>query len=390
MAALNGRLLLGMGLAALIAGWLIFWAVRPASAPDSAELAETKTAVANACQRFLNEPLPPVLVNEQPFRHAVHTLFLDEYVASLAAAAGFDTVVQVFPWRDFNPEPGVYEWDAADYMVQLARQYNLELVVRMDMPPEWAVLPVESGIPFDVAAYGNYVSAVAGRYRGQVLGYIIWNEPNLAAEWSRSGGEGTDHWVSYEGWVAEAADYTAVLGLAYQRIRTADPGALVVGGGMAPTNEQSRRGVDDRDFLEAMLAAGAADCLDVLAVHDYGYGLSPEAERGAQDGLNLARIMDLREIMLAHQARQPFWITELGYTIGPAEHPSISEEKQALYLLGAFERTRRDWPYVEMLTVWNLVYGRPYYDEMSGYSLVEPDLSPRLAYEMLSLMEKLP
>ncbi len=30
----------------------------------------------------------------------------------------------------------------------------------------------------------------------------------------------------------------------------------------------------------------------------------------------------------------------------------------------------------------------PPYDEMSGYILVEPDLTPRLAYEMLRQMEK--
>jgi hypothetical protein len=33
-----------------------------------------------------------------------------------------------------------------------------------------------------------------------------------------------------------------------------------------------------------------------------------------------------------------------------------------------------------MLAVWNLCYGRSPDDEMSGYSLVEPDLTPRQAY----------
>ncbi|MAT96499.1 MAG: hypothetical protein CL608_05090 [Anaerolineaceae bacterium] len=306
----------------------------------------------------------------------------------MAADAGFDTVVQVFPWRDFNPEPGRYRWEVGDYMVQMARTYDLDLVIRLDMPPEWARLPAESGVPFDVAAYADFVTAVASRYQGHILGYIIWNEPNLAAEWSRSGGTSPDHWLSYEGWVADPADYTAVLGVAYQRIRAADPGALVIGGGLAPTNERSPRALDDRDFLDQMLAAGAADCFDVLAVHDYGYGLSPEADREALDSLNLARILDLRDIMLAHNATQPFWITELGYTIQSSDHPSVSAQQQALYLLGSFERVRRDWPWVEMLTVWNLVYGRPPNDEMSGYSLVDPNMTPRPAYEMLRLMEK--
>jgi hypothetical protein len=129
-----------------------------------------------------------------------------------------------------------------------------------------------------------------------------------------------------------------------------------------------------------MYAVGAAGCFDVLSVHDYGYGLSPEDERGAHGGLNLARILDLRDIMLSYGDDRPVWITELGYTVQPGLHPYVTEEDQAAYLVGAFRRVRREWPWVEMLTVWNLCYGLSPEDEMSGYSLVAPDLTPRLVY----------
>jgi hypothetical protein len=367
-----------------------------ASAPITSAVAP-----ASGCARFLPlSPLPTDAIHqpptpdlspppphrELPFRHAVHTLFLDETVARLAAEAGFDTVVQVFPWRDLNPEPGLYTWEASDYMVRTAHTYGLDLVIRLDMPPEWAVVPGDSDLPFDLAAYADFVSAVAERYRGHVLGYVVWNEPNLAAEWSRSGGDLPEHWASFDGWVADPADYVGLLGVAYDRIRAADPEALVVTAGLAPTNEVSPRALDDRDFLRGLYAAGAAECFDVLSVHDYGYGLSPEDERGAHAGLNLARILDLREIMLEFDDDKPVWITELGYTVQPGLHPSVTEEEQAAYLLGAFERVWRDWPWAEMLTVWNLCYGRPPEDEMSGYSLVKPDLTRRQAYWALQEM----
>ncbi len=325
-----------------------------------------------------------------PFRYAVHTLFLDEMIASLAADVGFDTVVQVFPWRDLNPSPDFYAWQAGDDMVRTARVYDLDLVVRLDMPPEWASVPDEygyGGMPFDLYAYADFVEAVAERYRGDVLGYIIWNEPNLAAEWSRSGGDAPHHWESFDGWVATPADYVLVLCTAYDLIHAADPDAQVVSAGLAPTNEFSPRAVDDREFLRQMYAAGAAGCFDVLSVHDYGYGLSPEDAHGAHSGLNLARILDLCDIMLQYNDPKPVWITELGYTVSPGQHPFVSEEEQALYLTGAFDRVRRDWPWVEMLTVWNLCYGLPADHEMSGYSLVNPDRTPRLAY--WALQEKL-
>ncbi len=331
---------------------------------------------------------PPPPRRDVPFRHAVHTLFLDEPIALLTVEMGFDAVVQVFPWRDFNPARGQYNWQVGDDMVRVASRYGLDLVIRLDMPPDWAVRSGDRSLPFDVAAYADFVGAVATRYRGHVLGYIIWNEPNLSAEWSRSGEINAAHWDTYEGRVADPADYVGVVGAAYARLRAADPGTLVVAGGLAPTNEISERALDDREFLRGMYAAGIAGCFDVLAVHDYGYGLSPEDERGAHDGLNLARLLDLRDIMLEHGDARPIWITELGYTVQSGPQPAVSSELQALYLRGAFERVRREWPWVEMLAVWNLSHGLPQQDEMSGYSLVEPDLTPRPAYWALRAMPK--
>jgi hypothetical protein len=334
---------------------------------------------------------PPPPRRELPFRHAVHTLFLDETVAQLASDMGFDTIVQVFPWRDLNPRPDLYAWEASDAMVRTAHAHKLDLVVRLDMPPTWAVVPdacAHGGFPFDLVAYADFVGAVAERYRGHILGYVIWNEPNLAAEWSRSGGDLPQHWNSYDGWVARPEDYVRLLCVAQARIQAADPEALIVGGGLAPTNEFSPRAVDDREFLRRMYAAGAAGCFDVLAVHDYGYGLSPNDERGAHRGLNLARILDLRDVMSDYGDIKPVWITELGYTVHSHLQLPVSQEEQAAYLVGSFERVRKEWPWVEMLTVWNLCYSRPPEDEMSGYSLVEPDLTPRLAYQALREMDK--
>lgn len=130
---------------------------------------------------------PSSILPPRPPRYAVHTLYLDDTVAHLAAEAGFDTIVQVFPWSEINPERGRIVWRAPDDMVQNAQRYGLNLIIRLDMPPEWAKRDVTAGVPFDLPAYADYITAVASRYRGLIRGYIIWNEPNLAAEWSHSG-----------------------------------------------------------------------------------------------------------------------------------------------------------------------------------------------------------
>lgn len=342
----------------------------------------------NACERFADLAVPEtadLTANITPAttpapRYAVHTLFVDDTIVNLAVAADFDTIVQVLPWRDVQPMPHQFEWAAADALVQTVRQRGLNLVLRLDMPPEWAVSNDPAGLPFDLAAYGGFVTAVAQRYRGYILGYIVWNEPNLAAEWSRSGGNLEDHWARFDGWVAAPADYVGVLGVAFRQIRAADPQAMVVGGGLAPTNERSPRAVDDRVFLEQLWAVGMADCLDVLAVHAYGFGLSPDAPDDVHENLNLGRIADLHEIMQAAGVAKPIWITELGYTVVAGGQTAVSEAQQADYLLAAQARAADEWPWVELFTVWNLVYGRSPSDEMSGYSLVNPDLTPRPAF----------
>ena len=323
---------------------------------------------------FTLNRLTPQPRSVRSFYLAAHTLFLDAPIAKLAVQAGFDTIVQVFPWRDLNPRPDVYTWQAADDMVDVAQTYHLDLIARLDMPPFWATRADPTGLPFELEAYLDFVEATASRYRGRILGYIIWNEPNLAEEWG--------------GWVADPKQYVDVLCQAYQRLKRIDPNVIVIAAGLAPTNEFSYRAMDDREFLQQMMAEdGAAQCFDVLSAHDYGYGLPPTDPRGEHAGLNLARLIDLHEILVRASATQPIWITELGYTIQPGLHPNVSPRDQADYLLGAFQRVRSEWPWVEMFTVWNLSYTGGD-DEMQGFSIVNPDKTPRLAFDMIQDMRQ--
>lgn len=321
-------------------------------------------------------PLAPDLPAPRPrtersFRLAAHTLFLDVPIAQLAVDAGFDTIVQVFPWRDLQPRPDFFAWQAADDMVRVAQTHHLDLVVRLDVSPAWAARTDRTAPPFDTRAYLDFVATVAARYRGYITGYIIHNEPNLAAEWG--------------GWVAEPKHYAELLCAAFERVRAIDPEAKVIAAGLAPTNEFSYRAMDDRAFLQQLLIAGAAGCFDIFAAHDYGYGLPPNDPHGEHAGLNLARLIDLRDILLQANATQPVWITELGYTIQPGLHPHVSPQEQADYLLGAFQRVRADWPWVTMFTVWNLSYTGST-AEMQGFSIINPDRSPRAAFHAIAPM----
>jgi GH35 family endo-1,4-beta-xylanase len=299
----------------------------------------------------------------------VHTLRADDQMLRLASEAGFDAVVQVFSWLEIEPTREEWHWEYPDFVVRAAEHYGLDLIVRLDGLPAWVA---ESAVMPD--DYATFAGAVAQRYRGQIRGYIVWNEPNLAKEW---GGRRPD-----------PAAYTEMLRLAYEAIKAADPEATVVSAGLASTNHQNVEAMDDRVFLEAMYQAGAGDYFDALGAHPYGFAYPPDDPQGAHDGLNLARLLDLRAIMEAHgDGDKSIWVTELGWTtagVGEGSWLTVSPQQQADYLTDAWRRALTDeMAWLQVFTVWNLSQGLPPTDEMAGYSLLDESGEPKPAYHAL-------
>jgi hypothetical protein len=307
------------------------------------------------------------------FHYAIHTLDADDHNLALSQELGADTVVQLFSWRQIEPTQGQYHWQFPDEVVRGAEFYGLNLVVRIDQQPAWAssAAPQLNAPPDDPADYARFVRTVAERYRGRVLGYIIWNEPNLAREWG--------------GHTPDPGAYVSLLRAAHDAIKEADPSALVVSAGLATNNDASSDALDDRVFLREMYAAGAAPYFDVLGAHPYGFAYSPDDPRGAHEGFNLARLLDLRDIMVSNgDRRKPVWATEMGWTTeatGAAGWQQVTPAQQAAYLTGAYRRARREWPWLEMIAVWNL--GGQNQPEWRGYSLLDPSGQPKPAFDAL-------
>jgi len=303
---------------------------------------------------------------------AAHTLRADDLSLHLAQAAEFDTIVQVFPWREIEPTQNQFHWEVPDRIVAGTEYYGLDLIVRLDQHPAWASAVDQSlnAPPDKPEDYEDYVRRVVGRYRGRVKAYIIWNEPNLAIEW---GGQPPD-----------PAAFTELLRLGYETVKAADPHALVVAAGLAPTNSNDSQAMDERVFLEGMYRAGAGRFFDVLAAHPYNFGQAPSAPASDREHPAFRRLAELRQIMVENGDRpKPVWISEMGWTIDPPpEQPDIGVnlEEQADYLVEALDIVRREWPWVELVTVWNLSHPQPG-DSFGGYSLLDPAGRPRPAFE---------
>ena len=318
--------------------------------------------------------------------YGIHTLRLNDEDLRLIRAAGCDWALQVFSWREIEPLPGDYHWEYADSVVRACDYYGVNLIVRLDQQPEWttpeAVFP-EGGQapPDDLNTYGDFCATVAARYRGRVRAYVVWNEPNLACEWGNAR--------------PDPAAYVDLLRIAYRRIKAADPEALVVSAGLSPTNENTARAMDDRLYLRLMYQAGLRQHCDVLGVHAYGFAYPPDDPRDAHQGLNLARVMDLRDIMVEHgDAARPVWALEYGWSTNQQDPDwawmSVTPAEQAAYTARGLELMYADWPWLDLVCVWNLSRGLPPEDEKRWYSLLasRDGGQPTATYHALASLPK--
>ncbi|MBU0493753.1 MAG: hypothetical protein KKA73_02135 [Chloroflexi bacterium] len=314
----------------------------------------------------------------------IHTLRLGDDDLRLIRGAGCDWAMQVFSWREIEPLPQDYHWEYADSVVRACDYYGVDLIVRLDQQPEWAapeaVFP-EGGQapPADLDTYGDFCATVAARYRGRVRAYVVWNEPNLAREWGEVR--------------PDPLAYMDLLRVAYRRIKAADPDALVVSAGLSPTNENTARAMDDRLYLRMMAQADLAQSCDVVGVHAYGFAYPPDDPRGAHQDLNLARVLDLHDVLAAYGgAATPVWALEYGWTTNTLNPDlawmSVTPAQQAEYVARGLERIYEEWPWLHLVCVWNLSRGLPPEDEKRWYSLLDDAGQPNATYHALATLPK--
>ncbi len=301
----------------------------------------------------------------------------------------FSHAKQTFAWRDVEPVPGLWDWRQADRILSEVQRRELQLIVRLGQTPEWARFPgagqAHDAPPADMSKWRAYCAAVAERYRGRISAYQIWNEPNLSREW---GDERPD-----------PAGYVDLLAECSAAIRQADPAAILISAGLAPTGTHGELATPDDVYLDQMYRNGFQRHIDAVGVHAPGYAppeIGPDDPQAAQRWFTFRRVEDLRKIMLSHgdEARQ-MAIMELGYTIDPVNPDyqwfSVTEQQQAQYLERAFEFVIANWrPWVGLIVLLNLPDpGWSPADEQYWWSIVEPDGSgPRPAFITLANMRK--
>ena len=307
---------------------------------------------------------------------------------------GFNWVKQSFSWETIEGAGrDQYDWSVADRVVQQVNNRGLKLLARLSLDPDkqgfWAGPP-----PGNADAFAEFAGSVAARYNctPQALGCIqafqVWNEPNLAREWG--------------GRRPNPAEYAEFLRKAYAAIKAANPNAIVINAGMAPTGDNSDIAMPDDLFYDQMYQAmgGSSDgYFDMLGVHGAGYAAPPELDPaeaaankekyGGYRFFSFRHVEDIRQIMEKYNdAAKKIVLLEFGWTsdrVNPAykwhgADAGIDETVKADYLKRAYEYAAQNWPWVGLMSLITMPNGDWLNDGNAGdeeqfwWAIMEPSL----------------
>ncbi len=319
-----------------------------------------------------------------------------ERVVALAAAAGYHWLRQEFPWEDIEihgkgdfedrrHEPYRSAWGKYDAIVDLAEQYDLELIVRLSNPPAWSRAQGNDvgayAPPDNVQDFADFVTAVVSRYRGRVRYYQLWNEPNIYPEWGN--------------YPILPEAYVELLRAGAEAARAADPDAVIIAGALAatinlqPAAAPPANSLSDLLFLQRMYDAGAAPYFDIMAVQGYGLWSGPTDTRLHPRVLNISHHLFIRDLMVKNgDANKPIWISEMNWNAAPegveARYGRVTPAQQARYLPLAYDRVMNDWPWVGVANTWYLKRATDAWEQNGQpeayFRLLAPDFTPQPVY----------
>jgi hypothetical protein len=218
-------------------------------------------------------------------------------------------------WPFVQPTPtGPYQWGSIDPTVAGAARERIDLLPTLTGKPSWlggcatCTGQIEVRTPAQRSAWRRFLVAAVARYgphgsfwrenpnlpADPITRWQIWNEQNNPVEGNPAG------------------TYARLLALSSAAIKSVDPGAQIVLGGMFGTPKGSQRpGVTAWSYLDLIYRAGAGKDFDAVALHPYAPTLS---------GIRY-QIHRIRGVMAAHgDGAKPILITEIAWGSGAGTH----------------------------------------------------------------------
>lgn len=303
--------------------------------------------------------------------------------------AGIGWVKQQFSWAEIEQDAkgdfwdDRYEkssWEKFDRIVDLAEEYGLQVIARIDRPPAWARAPGSNAEapPLDPHAYADFIQTFVRHYKGRIHYIQIWNEPNLHNEWQRDAPVDPDA-------------YATLLRLAYEAAKKVDPNIQILCAPLAVSavDDPNRLFVSELTFLEELYQAGAAPYFDIMSANAYGFN-SPPDEPPDPSRYNFRRVELLRLVMEKYgDANKAIWFNEYGWNAAPADLASgefpwgrVTEQQQAQWTAQGVLYAQEHWPWAGVLSIWYFRQGGEYVPQKAEYyfRMVNVDFTPMPVY----------
>jgi hypothetical protein len=181
-----------------------------------------------------------------------------------------------FDWDRLEPKPtspATYHWEAVDEASLLkAAQKGLEVIAVVKYVPGWAQKNPGSACgpihPDALRRFAKFLSSLVSRYKNPPYNIKYWelgNEPD-APVWPGRTAYGC--WGDKDDPYYGGGYYAKMLKIAYPAIKTADPQARVLIGGLLMDNPNEALNNPAR-FFEGILRGGGGPFFDMVSFHGY-------------------------------------------------------------------------------------------------------------------------
>jgi hypothetical protein len=258
---------------------------------------------------------------------------------------GADVYRMGVDWQWIEYSKGVYQWGNYGNIYDTFSAAGIKLICILETCPQFYADPAftpsggytgwQPPSLANMPAWEAFCTAAAKRFP-KAVAFEVWNEPNNG--WA---------WGSHQ----DVGRYTLMLQKAYESIKAVNP-APIITGGLAGTTTTTSTDTSVKDFMWGIYYCEGGDYFDGIGIHPYPYSTDPTV---FDSTLAAARYWRDK----AAQSHKPLWLTEMGFTTGPAGPASehFTDEGQA-QALGSFYQRAMAEPDAAAVCFWSLVDGK--------------------------------
>lgn len=287
---------------------------------------------------------------------------------ALMKEAGIDWVRMDFLWNDIEPAPGQFDFERYDFLVDELHKNGIHILGIVGYSANWAGSSWNA-LPDEFSTFSHYAATVAARYKNWVRHWEIWNEP--------------DH-PEYLQPQDNLKGYTELLKVTYPAIKSANPQAQVLLGGLT---------MDIVQAFKNVYANGGGNFFDIVSIHPFA---APLSISDPEDRIR-STVAQCRDWMQKEGKVKPIWITEIGCPgVSPVQetadwwlgkNPSL--EQQADYVQRIYGEIFPTLDGVEKI-FWAFFRNADnfWHNGIDHFGLITKDFTPKPAYSTYKKITK--